>query len=83
VHLTFVDLQAAHPSGSKLHPQPFSLGRREPEFKVPLPRERDLGFDVSAQPNGEGGSGGCKTGMHPERSSPIYVSVAIAVKIAC
>jgi len=47
------------------HPQPFSLGRREPEFKVPLPRERDLGFDVSAQPNGEGGSGSCKTGMHP------------------
>ena len=65
MHLTFVDLQAAHPSGSKLHPQPFSLGRREPEFKVPLPRERDLGFDVSAQPNGEGGSGGYKTGMHP------------------
>jgi hypothetical protein len=36
VHPSFANLRTAHPAGSKLHPQPFSLGRREPEFKVPL-----------------------------------------------
>jgi len=35
----------AHPSGSKLHPQPLALWERGAgkDFKVPLPRERDLG----------------------------------------
>jgi len=78
VHLTFADLRSAHPSGSKLHPQPFSLGRREPEFKVLLLKERDLGFDVSAQPNSEGGSGGRKTGMHPMNGSTYHAITKFA-----
>jgi len=50
------------------------VGEGEPEFKVPLSRERDLGFDVSAQPNGEGGSGGYKTGMHSVPIVPFSLS---------
>jgi len=35
-------------------PSPFSHWEKGSRIEVPLPRERDLGFDVSAQPNGEG-----------------------------
>ncbi len=35
-------------------PSPFSHWEKGSRIEVPLSRERDLGFDVSAQPNGEG-----------------------------
>jgi len=46
-----------------LIPQPLlPKGEKGSKIQVPLPGgERDLGFDVSAQPNGEG----CKSEMLP------------------
>jgi len=35
-------------------PSPFFHWEKGSRIEVPLPKERDLSFDVSAQPNGEG-----------------------------
>mgnify|MGYP000446642260 CR=1 FL=1 len=47
-------------------PSPFSQGEKGSRIEVPLLGERDLGFDVSAQPNGEGKLSSYVSSSNPE-----------------